>query len=92
VQPGSEEVTHLERLQAELTRNGLNAQLVTRRNRSYLKVANQTTPELNERVFCRPAEDHSLCFWWGQPIGSVDDLDAVTSKVAAVLRSVEGQR
>ncbi len=90
MQQSSEEVAHLERLQVELIRNGLNTQLVTGHNRPYLKVANKTTPELNERVFCRPAADQTLCFWWPwrQPIGSVDDLDTVVGKIAAVLRSV----
>lgn len=90
---GSEEVTQLERLQTELSKLGLDAKLITKGSRSYLKIANRVTPELNERVLCWPAEDQSLCFWWpwGQPIGSVDDLEAVVDKVAAVLRSVEGQ-
>ena len=93
MQPCSEEVGHLERLRAELNRHGLGAELVTKGKRSYIKVANVDTPELNERVFCRPAEDHGVCFWWPwrQPIGSVDDLDAVVGKIAAVLRSVQGQ-
>lgn len=93
MQPCSEEVEHLERLRAELKRRGLGAQLVTKGKEPYLKVANSDTPELNERVFCRPAEDHSVCFWWPwrQPIGSVDDLDVVVGKIAAVLRSVQGQ-
>lgn len=93
MQPGSDEVTYLERLQAELIRRGLNARLVTKRNQSYLKVANQTMPELNERVFCCPADDQISRFWWPwkQPIGSAEDLDAVASKIVAVLRSVEEQ-
>jgi hypothetical protein len=43
-------------------------------------------------VLCRPAEDGSWCFWWPwqQPIGSVDDIEAVSSKIIGVLRSVEG--
>jgi hypothetical protein len=92
VQRSSEEITHLVRLAAELTRLGLDAQAVTRGIRPHVKAANPDTPELNERVFCRPAEDHSLCFWWPwqQPIGPVDDLHTVASKIAAVLRSVEG--
>lgn len=93
MQSRSEEVAQLECLRDELNRHGLNARLVTRRNRPHLKVANQAMPELNERVLCRPGEDHGLCFWWpwGQPIGPVDDLDAVVGKIAAVLRPVEGQ-
>lgn len=92
MQANSEEVAQLERLRDELNHHGLDAQLVTRRNGPYLKIANRATPELNERVLCWHAEDRTLCFWWpwGQPIGSVDDLDAVIGKVAAVLRSVEG--
>jgi len=93
MQPRSEEVEHLERLRAELNRHGLDAQLVTKGKRSHLKVANADTPEINERVFCQLAEDHTACFWWPwrQPIGAVDDLDAVVGKIAAVLRSVQGQ-
>jgi hypothetical protein len=92
MQSDSEEVAHLERLQVELTRNGLNAQLISKRNRRpYLKVANQDIPNLNERVFCWSAGELTFCFWWpwSQPIGSVDDLGTVVGKVAAVLRSVE---
>lgn len=93
MQPDNQEVTHLERLCAALDRHGLKTKLVTKVRRPYLKVANPDTPALNERVFCQAAEDHSLCFWWPwqQPIGSVDDLEAVVSKIAAVVRSVEGQ-
>lgn len=93
MQPGSDEIAHLERLQVELIRHGLDAHFVTRHNRSHLRVANRAIPELNERVLCWPAEDQGFCFWWPwkQPIGSVDDLDTVISKITAVLRSVEGQ-
>lgn len=93
MQSDTEQVTHLERLRAELNQHGLDAQLVIKGARSYLQVANGDTPALSERVFCRAAEGHSLCFWWSwqQPIGSVDDLEAVVSKIVTVLRSVEGQ-
>ena len=93
MQPDHEQVTHLERLKAELNQHGLDVQLVCKGARAYLKVANGNTPALNERVFCRPAADQSLCFWWPwlQPIGSVDDLEAVVSKITVVLRSVEEQ-
>lgn len=93
MQPCIDEAEHLERLRAELIRHGLGAELFTKGKRCYLKVANVDTPELNEKVFCRPAEDHSVCFWWPwrQPIGPADDLDAVVGKIAAVLRSVQGQ-
>jgi hypothetical protein len=92
VEQGSEEVIHLERLAAELGRRGLDAQIVAKGSRPCLKVANPGTPELNERVLCRRAEDQSLCFWWPwqQAIGSVDDLETVAGKITAVLRSVEG--
>jgi hypothetical protein len=43
-------------------------------------------------VLCDQADDGSWCYWWPwhAPIGSVDDLATVTSKITAVLRSVEG--
>jgi hypothetical protein len=97
VSPNSEEPlplrAHLERLRAELNRHGLDAELAGHGARSFLRVANREMPTLNERVFCRPAKDESLCFWWPwrQPIGGVDELDAVVEKITAVLRSVEGQ-
>jgi hypothetical protein len=55
-------------------------------------VENPNHRELNERVFCRPADDGTWCFWWPwrQPIGSVDDLETVVGKIMAVLRTVEG--
>lgn len=89
----SEEIAHLERLRAELNRHGLDAQLVTKGKRACLMVANADIPEINERVLCQSAEDHAACFWWPwqQPIGSVDDLDAVAGKIAVVLRTVQGQ-
>lgn len=95
MQSDSKAVTHLELLQVELSRNGLNAQLITKRNRPpFLKVANQSIPALNERVFCRSVDDQTFCFcWpWNQPIGPVDDVDTVVGKIAAVLRSVEGEQ
>jgi hypothetical protein len=92
VEHDSDPVIHLRRLAAELARQGLGVQVVTKGGRPYLRAANPETPELNERVLCRAAEDHSLCFWWPwqQPIGSADDLETVVGKIAAVLRSVEG--
>jgi len=93
VQQSSEEVAHLQRLAAELIGRGLDAQVVTRGARPCLNVANPDAPDLNERVLCHPAEDQSPCFWWPwqQPIGSVDDLETVAGKAAAVLRSVEAE-
>lgn len=91
VRPRTEEVTNLERLRAELGNHGLTAELVATAKQACLKVANADMPELHERVLCRTADDRSLCFWWpwGQPIGSVDDLEAVSYKIFTVLRSVE---
>jgi hypothetical protein len=92
VQEPNEIITHLESLATALTQRGLDARVV-RGARPYVKAANPDTPELNERVLCRPADDQSLCFWWPwrQPIGSVDDLETVADKITAVLRSVESQ-
>jgi hypothetical protein len=93
VREDSEEVTHLRRLAAELVHRHLSARVVTSGRQPYVQVANPDAPELNERVLCRRAEDHGLCFWWPwrQPIGPVGDQETVISKIAVVLRSVEGQ-
>ena len=92
MQEDIEELTHLERLAAELTQHGLSAQVITKGRRLCVKVANPDTPQLNERVLCDRADDGSWCYWWPwkQPIGSVDDLELVVGKIAAVLRSVGG--
>ena len=86
-------LTYLEQLRDALTTKGFAVQLVSINTKPYLKVANAETPKLNERVHCEPAEDGSWYFWWPwrQPIGSVDDLERVTGKVASVLRSVGGE-
>ncbi len=87
-----EQVGHLERLAEELTRRQFRAAVVTRDTRPYVRVTNSESSELTERVLCLPAEDGSWCFWWPwhQPIGSVDDMESVVTKIMAVLRSVEG--
>ena len=84
--------TYLERLADELTRREFTAELITRKSRPHLMVANRDNPGLSERVLCYSAEDGSWQFWWPwrQPIGSVDDLETVTGKITVVLRSVEG--
>ena len=86
-------LSYLEHLREALSDQGFAVQLVSINTKPYLKVANAETPKLNERVYCEQAEDGSWCFWWPwkQPIGAVDDLESVTGKVAAVLRSVEGE-
>jgi hypothetical protein len=92
VQPTHAELAHLEQLAGELRRRGFSAQLVTGGTRPCVQVANPDTPELNEQVICRTADDRSVAFWWPwrQPIGPADDLDTVVSKITTVLRSVEG--
>ncbi|HLX51274.1 MAG TPA: hypothetical protein VKS82_23360 [Streptosporangiaceae bacterium] len=86
-------LAYLEQLREALTSQGFAVQLVSINTKPYIKVANAETPRLNERVHCEQAEDGSWCFWWPwrQPIGSVDDLESATGKIAAVLRSVEGE-
>jgi hypothetical protein len=93
VQQRNETLIHLEGLATALAERGLDARVFANGAQPYVKVANPDTPELNERVLCRPADDDSLCFWWPwrQPIGSVDDLETVVGKIATVLRSVESQ-
>lgn len=86
-------LAHLERLAEALSTGQFTVELVAV-SKPYLKVANATTPRLNERVQCAPAGDGSWVYWWPwhQPIGSVDDLDTVIGKIAAVLRSVDAGR
>ena len=82
---------HLRRLAEALATHEFVAEAVGS-DPPYLKVVNPDTPQLNEQVLCRQADDGSWCYWWPwrQPIGSVDDLEAVVGKITAVLRSVEG--
>ena len=89
-----ERLAHLERLADELKRQGVRAEPVGGVSRPHLRVANVKTPTLNERVLCYQADDGSWVFWWPwkQPIGSVDDLEMVVGKIAAVLRSVGGDQ
>lgn len=86
-----EKLTYLKHLGEALTSQGFTAQVVGSGSKVYLKVANGETPTLNEKVRAAQADDGSWCYWWpwGQPIGSADDLESVTAKIAAVLRSVE---
>lgn len=93
MEQGIEHLKHLERLAVELTRQGLAATLV-RRSQPYVKVANLEIPAMNEKVLCAAAAGAGLCFWWPwrQPIGSVDELDAVVGKIVLVLRAVEDAR
>ena len=87
-----EQTAHLEGLATELRQRGFTAEVTAMVPKPYLKVANASTPELNERVHCQQCPDDSWSFWWpwGRPIGPVDDLEAVVSKIAAALRSVDG--
>lgn len=88
----SEQLAHLQRLADELTTQGFASRMLDADRQPSIKVANRDSPELTERVLCRPAEDGSWCFWWPwqQPIGSADDLAAVASKITTVLRTVPG--
>lgn len=93
MQEPNEIVTHLGSLATALRGRGLDARVVAKSPEPYVQAANPNTPELNERVLCRPADDQTLCFWWPwrQPIGAVDELETVADKITAVLRSVESQ-
>jgi len=86
------QLAHLRRLAEELGSRGFTSQLLDTGRQPSIKVANPDTPELTERILCRPAEDGSWCFWWPwrQPIGAADDLRAVAQKITTVLRSVQG--
>jgi hypothetical protein len=89
-----EKLTHLAQLSAELASRGLSTQLVgSTTARPCLKVANASTPRLNERVYIQQADDGTWTFYWpwNQPIGPATDLAAVTTKITTVLRNVEGQ-
>lgn len=89
-----EKLTRLEQLSAELTRQGLTTQLAGRTTtKPCLKVANTSTPQLNERVHIQQASDGTWTYYWpwNQPIGPTSDLPAVATKITTVLRSVEGQ-
>jgi hypothetical protein len=88
-----EQLAHLDRLAGALQPQPYTAEVIRSVSRPYLKVANAGTPELNEQVYCGQAEDGSWVFqWpWGQPIGSVDDLETVADKIIEVLRSVVGE-
>jgi hypothetical protein len=87
-------LAHLEHLANELDKRDFNTRLTRPVAKPYLTVANDAQPQLNERVLCEQAEDDSWSFWWPwrQPIGSVDDLETVVDKIAAVLRSVETEQ
>jgi hypothetical protein len=87
-----EQLAHLRRLADALGRHGLTAELGGATNNPSLRAANPEIPRLTERVLCAQAADGSWCYWWpwGQPIGSVADVSQVVTKIAAVLRSVEG--
>jgi hypothetical protein len=87
-----EQLTHLRRLAEVLIAEGFTTDVVVKTGKPYLQVANADTPTLTERVLCDEAPDASWVFWWPwkQPIGSVDEPERVTEKIAAVLKSVEG--
>lgn len=88
-----EKQKYLTRLAEELGKLEFTVELGGGIKHPHVRVANPDSPQLNERVLCDQADDGSWCYWWPwhQPIGSVDDLETVVGKIAAVLRSVEGQ-
>jgi hypothetical protein len=93
MEPGhDEQLAHLQRLADELTSRGFTARRLDTARPPSVQVTNPGNTQLTERVLCRTAEDGSWCFWWPwkQPIGSVEDLAAVSGKIMTVLRSVEG--
>jgi hypothetical protein len=92
VTPQDEQREYLQRLAGALADRELSAHLDTQGREPYLRIENPAQAALNERVFCHQAEDGTWCYWWPwrQPIGSVDDLGAVASKILTVLRTVEG--
>jgi len=87
-----EQLAHLQRLAAELSGQGFTTQLLSTGGQPSVQATNPGNSALTERVLCRTAADGSWCFWWPwqQPIGSAEDLAAVTEKIVTVLRSVEG--
>jgi hypothetical protein len=87
-------LSHLEHLAAKLTSNGVVAELVGTISKPYLMVALADTPNQTERVLCQHDGDGLWSYWWpwGRPIGAVDDLDLVISRIALVLRSVEAEQ
>jgi hypothetical protein len=89
----TQQLAHLTALAEELKAHGFATELTDKIRKPRLQVANTEQPQLNERVLCEQAEDGSwsFCWPWQQPIGSVDDLETVVGKVAAVLRSVEAE-
>jgi hypothetical protein len=88
----TEQHEYLSRLVGELRRWQFTARFEGSGSDQYLLVENTDHRDLNERILCYPAADGAWCFWWPwyQPIGSVDDLEAVVGKIMAVLRTVEG--
>lgn len=88
----TEQYEYLSRLADELRKWQFSVRFGGSGSDQYLIVENPDHCDLNERVFCRPAADGTWCFWWPwrQPIGLVDDLETVTGKIMAVLRTVEG--
>ncbi len=87
-----QELAHLQSLADQLMRQDFDAEVVASNVSPYLRVTNPATSELTERILCHPGADGSWCFWWSwrQPVGSVDDVEAVSRKITMALRSVEG--
>jgi hypothetical protein len=88
----NQQLAHLRSLAEELSTRGFVTELLDNTTQLSIKVTNPDSPELTERILCRPADDGSWCFWWPwqQPIGSADDLAGVALKITTALRSVQG--
>jgi hypothetical protein len=80
-------VNHLARLARALKERGLLAELADKAGVPLLAVANAEVPGLNQEVLCQESAGTWWYWWtWKQPIGPVEDLDAVVERVASVLR------
>jgi hypothetical protein len=88
-----QQLIYLRKLADALKGHGFTTELLGKVSKPSLKVANAETPSLNERVLCKQNTEGLWVYeWpWQQPIGAVDDLVLVVSRIATVLRSVEQQ-
>jgi hypothetical protein len=81
---------HLARLADKLTASGLLAELFGDIQEPYLNVALANAPAQHKRVLAQLTDEDLWWFsWpWGQPIGSVDDLELVVDRICLTLRSL----
>ena len=91
MQPSDTIAVHadLERLAAELTELGYQADLRTPASRPpFLEVRNPQASVLTERVY---AEAGSYLYSWGEPIARCDQASSAAAILARVLRTAEGE-